>query len=349
MSEPEWPKTIIFTADAVQYQFASRSDLQSWLNDELQRWSAIIPRQSWSPQLNENAQHLSTVSTDVSAAALQNFANHYRPSRGLLGKFISRIQNPPVKLTTFNELVQAGSSGDINDYLTQGRTLAALYQAIGGKLLGLEQADTTVSGIQQTIQQVLKLRDSDAATTQRYNDLVVNAEADWKNRIEGYDAKVALKAPKTYWTERAAEHKERANKCRLDWDRWVYGVAVFIMVALVANISVGLPDKLGPLIAAVAERTVAFVTLLGIAVWFLRQKLRRLHMHEHFAEDAAERATMVETYAAMRGAGLQDADFAPILAALYRPGAAGPSEDHGPSLPWEIFARALGAALSKKG
>ncbi len=69
-------------------------------------------------------------------------------------------------------------------------------------------------------------------------------------------------------------------------------------------------------------------------------------MHEHFAEDAAERATMIETYAALRATGLQDADLGPVLAALYRPaGVLG--EEQGPVLPIEILLKSIGEAAKR--
>jgi hypothetical protein len=58
---------------------------------------------------------------------------------------------------------------------------------------------------------------------------------------------------------------------------------------------------------------------------------------------------MIETYAAMRGAGLQDNNLAPILAALYRPAATGLIDDSGPTRPIELLMRGIGEAAGKLG
>lgn len=67
------------------------------------------------------------------------------------------------------------------------------------------------------------------------------------------------------------------------------------------------------------------------------------------AEDAAERVTMIETYAALKTLGLATSDLAPILAALYRPAATGLVDDNGPVLPIEIFMKTIGETVSKAG
>jgi hypothetical protein len=59
--------------------------------------------------------------------------------------------------------------------------------------------------------------------------------------------------------------------------------------------------------------------------------------------------TMIETYAAMRAAGLQDANLGPILTALYRPALNGLSEDQGPILPLEILLKSVGDATRPRG
>jgi hypothetical protein len=77
------------------------------------------------------------------------------------------------------------------------------------------------------------------------------------------------------------------------------------------------------------KRGIVFATFFGIGIWWLRQVLRYLRSHEHLAEDAAERVTMIETLSALKGAGLADGDLSPIFAALYRPAATGLVTDDG--------------------
>lgn len=69
--------------------------------------------------------------------------------------------------------------------------------------------------------------------------------------------------------------------------------------------------------------------------------------HEHLAEDAAERVTMIERLAALQAAGLHNDDLSTALSALYRPDAAAMADDRGPILPIEILVKGVADAAAK--
>ena len=96
------------------------------------------------------------------------------------------------------------------------------------------------------------------------------------------------------------------------------------------------------------ERGAIIATVLAVIVWWSRQVLRDARSHEHLAEDAAERVTMIETYAALVEKGLQSSDFSIILTALYRTAATGLVDDGGPALPIEVLMKTAGDFVSKK-
>jgi len=115
------------------------------------------------------------------------------------------------------------------------------------------------------------------------------------------------------------------------------------------------PSQLGPgtllaelsRLTALVPRLVFLGTLAGVGVWLIRQFLRDLRNHEHLAEDAAERVTMIETLSALQAFGLRNDDLSTILSALYRPAAAAMADDGGPVLPIEVLMKGVADAASR--
>ena len=197
---------------------------------------------------------------------------------------------------------------------------------------------------------------------------IKSIDDEWKEKIEGFVAATALSAPKTFWRDRANKHEKLANKART---RWVLGIVsvliIFVVGAIVAftgvdtwlngkiNALLGVEDKVTAtgseamlMLASLLKRALVLGGILGIGVWWLRQLLRELRSHEHLAEDAAERVTMIETYAALKAMGLGSEDFSPILTALYRAAATGLVVDDGggPIFPWEALLKAATGSKS---
>jgi hypothetical protein len=167
-----------------------------------------------------------------------------------------------------------------------------------------------------------------------------------------------------YWSNRCELHKSEANRARRLWTRWTVGIifiAAFVGTVLFTGVgewlnhridsALGLPPidhyQQFVFLAGFLKKGIIFGTFLGISIWWLRQLLRELRSHEHLAEDAAERVTMIETYAALKGAGLDAGDLTPILNALYRTAATGLVTDDtgGPVLPTEVFIKGATEAI----
>jgi hypothetical protein len=176
---------------------------------------------------------------------------------------------------------------------------------------------------------------------------------DGRTKIIAFATEAALKAPRQYWLARSEAHARKAT-----WSRWYWllGTALFVAAmggALWAAFSPDMaslwPHTTGDhaWVAAIVARLVFFGTVGGVGVWLLRQFLRDVRNHEHLAEDAAERVTMIETLTALQSVGLQSADLSTILSALYRPAAAAMADDGGPVLPIEILMKGVVDAASK--
>ncbi|HKU54868.1 MAG TPA: DUF6161 domain-containing protein [Rhizomicrobium sp.] len=349
MAENEWPKSILFAQDGWQVNFGSDDEIRSWAASEREAWNAVANDGGpFANVINSNANLLAPIGSDTSKATLQSIANSYHPAGGTLGKFISRIPAPQVRCATYSEIEKPGSTSNQpgNDFI-QARALAVFYKAIGGTLIGVERASEAAQSIRTAVEDVNRIRESDKEIVERYRGLVAACEADWSNKIEGFEAKVALKAPRTFWNSRSEYHNGLATKDRRQWFWSVLTLVGLIIAVAIINLAFPSPKDVTGEIASTVQRLIIFGSLLAVAVWWLRQKLRDVRSHEHFAEDAAERATMIETYAAMRGAGLQDKDLGPILAALYRPAAGTLGDDHGPVLPSEAIWRTLGDIASR--
>ena len=344
MPADDWPKSAIFQKDGTQIAFASAAELKNWIGAERGGWASLIPQNSRTLPINQNHQLLDSLDSDTSDANWGRVAESYWPATGNFGRFASRIYNSGVRNNFILEMLAPGAAPpNLNhpDYFA-GRTIAYFYAGIGQTFTSAERATELLPGLTNEISEVDRIRSSAEQWASRFQALLEKAEADWQNKIDGFEAKVALNAPKTYWKERSAQHNKRAEVNRRQWFWAMVVLILAIAVAFGLNFAFTPAPSLSSMIATDVQRFIAFGTLLAVAVWWLRQKLRDLRMHEHFAEDADERATMVETYAALRATGLQDANLEPVLMALYRPAISAFREDVGPSLPIDALVRALG-------
>ena len=351
MADKEWPKSILFVADGLQENFASFDELNRWMGAERAAWNAqATGGNNFANMMIQNFNLLNILDGEQSEAALQRIANEYRPSKGSLGRFVSRLPQSIVKWATYSEIVQPGSTGAQGgaEFIT-ARALAMFYRAIGSNLVGIEQASEIAQSVRLAIDDVNRLRQSDQAFADRFNKFLLQCDTEWKNRIDGYETKARLSAPRTYWNARATHHNSLASKDRQEWFWSVLALIALIAGASYVNFFLILqPASVQGEIASTVQRFLLFGSLLAVAAWWLRQKLRDVRTNEYYSADASERATMIETYAAMRGDGLQDKDLSLILAALYRPGAGNLSDDLGPVLPTEVLVRTLAEFASKK-
>jgi hypothetical protein len=345
-----WPRTLTFQKDDVQFTFDSEAKFAEWIGAEQNAWASLVPISMRQVPINQNQNLLDSLGPDKSDSNLRHAEEAYWPAQGNLGRFAIGIPNFQIRNFLVSEVIQSGSVPQQNHPdLIMARTLAYFYLAIGNNLTNANRASELAPKLKDAVDGVERIRETDSDCVARFNDLIQKSEADWKNRIEVFETKVALKAPKTFWKARASEHRSEAERNR---KQWFWSMVIFVVIvaaAFVFNFIFPPSSSISSVITAELQRFIVFATLMAIGVWWLRQKLRDLRMHEHFAEDADERATMVETYAALRATGLQDANLEPVLTALYRPAMSAFREDLGPSLPADTLIRALGNLARSKG
>ena len=230
-------------------------------------------------------------------------------------------------------------------------------------------ANSFSGDLRENLEQIRIMYQSESRRISEFNNLIARSQNEWDEKIDGYEAKVSLRAPREYWECRKNRHSQRADAVRKSWEssvRWV--AALLTVLALVLFFGDAEPVRLmyervfkiqessraadvTSQLADVLRRAITFGAIAGMGVWWLRQKLRDLRSHEHLAEDADERVTMIETFAAMRGAGLEGSDFGPIFNALYRNAATGLVTDDGggPIMPIEIVSKLIDMGKPGKG
>jgi hypothetical protein len=352
-TENTWPFTVAFANGGRELTFETPDAIRKWASREFNGWSSLannsqITSQKYSENLNR-VRSLLEVGDDGARKRLLSIAESYFTWDGPLATILRGLQNPTRAAVALQEALEPGQSRwNITLDTVAGVAAATVYRSVGADIGALDRVQATFEAVNQSLREVREVRSGDREVLDRFYQLMSQTEEDWKNKIDGYEAKMALKAPKAYWTDRASNHAAKAVSARRQWF-WALVAVSITTSALVVYILLSLPSE-GVIVEAIraAQRILVLGTLLAFIVWWLRQKLRDLRAHEHLAEDAAERVTMIETYAAMRAAGLQDANLGTVLTALYRPAMGGFSEDSGPVLPLEILLKSVGGTLGKK-
>lgn len=77
---------------------------------------------------------------------------------------------------------------------------------IGGDLVGLERVNEAACEIQSAVTDVNRLRDADRASVARFEALITKYDTDWNAKIDGFEAKAALKESRTFRQAHANEH-----------------------------------------------------------------------------------------------------------------------------------------------
>jgi hypothetical protein len=332
-AEEIFPRTVVFSKASLTKVFSTKEELARWIEDEKKAWTNIIESAPDSVRhiLNENLNRILKIqvgSTEDMMKKLDVAAANYF---SLPHMFVdSAKRNPLLPGLAASEIIIPGSSQyNARDPLfIEAMIMATVFRAVGN-----------------THDFIDKLNDADGAR-QRFESLLSFMDKNWEEKIAGFAAKVALGAPREYWSDRALKHEKLASDSRSTWNASL--IAILLLFAL-AVVLVFATTGIIPVFDYIkdirfeAELPVmlTFITLLSLIVWWLRQVLRDMRSHEHLSEDAAERVTMIETYAAMKGHGLGEGDLSLILSALYRPASTGLIHDDGPAVPLESVARIL--------
>ncbi|WP_439598381.1 hypothetical protein [Falsiroseomonas sp.] len=286
---------------------------------------------------------------DVNAQA--DFVSRFFPvSRGP-GGILKRIKEKDHELaglafTLF--YVQQGLNFNVSHpKYAAAQAIRCLLEFVGDPLQAWE-------ALESERQDLAQVRLEGRSALDNFGEFVTRAQDDWSKRLDGYEARAALQAPRIYWDKRHQDHAEKAAKSKRLWQKGTVFVPVGFVVLLLLLFSeyadpfLRLPQSEYVGIVAAFIRLALLGTVGAFAVWWLRQQLRDARLHEHLSEDAAERVTMIETYSALKGGGLDSGDLTSIMTALYRPAATALVDDQGPALPLEILLRGVGDLAKTK-
>ncbi|HUO91973.1 MAG TPA: DUF6161 domain-containing protein [Rhizomicrobium sp.] len=340
----DWPQTVNFVKDDLLVTINSDRELSDWFATELRLWESLVPGSHRSQELNNNIQVLMALGRSKSPQYLANMAQTYVPVQGRLGKFAERIMDIGIRDAFFSEIVQSGSTyrdGKDTPTRAMGRTLSQVYQSVAAIVPTSNDTGSLTANLREQLVQA-------EALEKRFEESITQSKKQWEELLAGYEAKLHLGKAEQFWAARADAQNKIVTWSRRWWSGWVAVAVAAVAIAFWANFSFQLsqPDVAGK-IAEIVERLLAFGTILAIATWWLRQKLRELRTHEAFAEDAAERATMIRTYAALKGSGLGDGALEAVLAAIYRPSPANLGDESGPIFWHETFARVVAEMVAR--
>jgi len=352
---PDWPLTVNFKRENFAITFDTAEEVRRWTAHEFGTWNSFSTGVAGNNAilLVQNRDRLTAIQQASDAGALieklRQVAEDYWPSAGPLGTMMRRISSPVQRGTLFFEVTNPGALQPFQnnpDYVS-AKSYVAIYNTLRDDIGALEKAVRTNADAEENVREITLIKNSYEEEFVRFRALVDKCEVDWRDKIESFVQKQALEAPKAYWQERAAEYASIAKGDRQIWLLAIVVVSLGVAAFLWFVLDHAVADNIVVELTRSIQKIVIFGTLLGFAVWWLRQKLRDLRTHAHLASDAAERVTMIQTFAAMRAAGLQDANLEPILAALYRPAVGASIDDGGPVLPLEILLKSMGEALKK--
>jgi hypothetical protein len=139
-------------------------------------------------------------------------------------------------------------------------------------------------------------------------------------------SEIALKAPVTYWEEKAVNHENKA---------FYFAWLTIALMFLASVLAIQTADIVKNLVGSGDKTSYAGIAIVAavitLAFWALRLLVRIFLSQQHLGSDARERVAMVKTYLALREADLapKDGDLAPVLVALFRPASDGMVKDEG--------------------
>lgn len=185
-------------------------------------------------------------------------------------------------------------------------------------------------------------QEKSSARNETEADALEKRETEFQNLKELYEAHLRLKHPATLWNERKDYHNENSQRA---WKFFVGGAIVFfigcglllmffgdwVAASFVRegcttgseSFCKGISPK-GPLTIAVV------LTLLTLALWYLRLQMKLFLSERHLSLDARERSAFAETYLALIQQGAISGEReAVVLQSLFRPTQDGIIHDDG--------------------
>ena len=348
----QYPITLNINKCNMSITLANETEASEWLKNERETWAHISSQQN--PQ-NPTTRDMFNNISKISISNLANHINYFEAnyiSSVSIKKFFDKIGvNDYYIINIICQCIINPGSLQINNQMGPNsiifcfaKSLSSMYTAYGDPEGIIEKIDERASQIEQV------RGDFDLALG-RFTALLEKSEKDWDEKINGFIAQASLKAPKTYWKERSNHHKEKAKIYDAYWSFSVLAIILTILlfpVFLSSEFFNNMLNVTGNTLFSIAEKSVIFATLTAVIVWWSRQLLRNARSHDHLYEDATERVTMIETYAALVEQGLQTTDLSIVLTALYRPALTGIIDDNGPTLPIEILMKTMADASGRK-
>ena len=361
-----FPLALTFERDHAPTTFPTPADFAQWREQERQFWERYAANNDqFTAAFRENStlvRRQNEQSEEEFRTRLPDFLKTYVPSSSGFVKAAQRFStiSPAAARIGLSLFLQPNQRIPVNSQeYQQAQILLTAYHAVGDPLANRDRIEAAVVDAER-----LQKTESDRAVL--FNEFMEKIETEFKIRFDGFEAKLALGAPRDYWESRSHNHAIAAQTARNRWRFWTIMIlllsflaAIMLFTAVGDAISLQMEQALGLPVStpsnhnmtlafgSLIKRGIIFGTFFGVGIWWLRQVLRELRSHEHLAEDAAERVTMIETFSALKGAGLADtADLSPIFAALYRPAATGLVMDDGggPMSPLDVLVK---AAVSK--
>lgn len=358
--EKPFPIVVQFPRVRGTREFESPESVRAWINEERNVWARFANAGGeyagvFRNQINLLGALESSLGKDPNDArkALQEFAAGFVSLTTGVGKALPAfLSNTATDAASRWALVGLVGSADMgwnpsDPQRLDGRMIANAIRVIAAP----SDYENRVVETGEALDAVLKRGHSIVGDLANFQS---GCEKEWTDRIEGYETKVALRAPRTFWNDRKTAQGAAARTSRIVWYLSLIGY-VAVLVGLLVRPELSILQTASPgadstvILADRIYRAVLIGSLLAVGAWWLRQTLRELRAHEHLEADAAERVTMIETYAAMRGAGLQGGDLSPILSALYRPTNTGMVADSGPILPLEVAIKQFANARESGG
>ncbi len=334
VNDIDFPISTTFQKGHWTKSFASLEEIQEWYDEEINGW---VPLQ------NGNFANKISFNRNI---LMQSNLNKLREPKDILNKPIS-ISTKYLPLASVSSLI--ATIGDPNQcgpiiaqIISPHSFNDAASEAVATVFLSYGSPNDLLSRISESQAEIEKMRGDVASLKEQQQEQLLTYRKKCEEFFDSFATKIALSKPRDYWDKRAAQHGASTQLASIVWNGTLivlFGAAVMFLVdAVNGKIDISLPKENTTLMVGILlERVAIGGTFLGLVVWWLRQKLRDLRSHDHLAEDASERVTMIDTYNALKQAGLQDADLTPVLNALYRPGTTGLVEDGGPVLPFGIL------------
>lgn len=289
--EIDFPLTVTFSKGQITHTFLSRQDLAIWLKDEQQFWQSLAPGLSNDGSTQSaltNREFIANLKADTDFLTLEKqfkqIQDQFIPATIGGGIYIRTLAktNQQMARFVFSEIANPGSLGwPINNAVAfESKIIATIFRVVGNP-------PELLQGIAETNKQIEQTRASEGAVVRKFEALISQSEADWASRIDGYEAKVALKAPREYWEGRASKHEKLAKRARIIWNGSVVGFFALlgILSALLLS-SLGshwFPEEGNEIKGIISDlkRILMLGTFIGICIWWIRQKLKDLRSHEH--------------------------------------------------------------------